>query len=133
MVMPCPEEVSRQQEILYRIEVLESCQLFVKTTPLTAEPKALYWHYLMVDAYFRNLRTERCLAVHANEDVQKRRDTALGNLDRVIQDYQNRFKSFAPSGDADHYRKKITGVIQTVLSVWVQYRQTFIEISKEAA
>ena len=131
--LPGPGSVWQQQELLYRIQVLEACQMFTKTAPTSAEPKDLHWHYQMVDAFFRNLKSERRFCMKVSDDVQKQQDTAYDNLDRVIQDYQNRFASFAPNGDAAHYRKTITGVIQTVLSVWVQYRQTLIEIKKEAA
>ena len=34
------------QELLYRIDVLESCMAFVKTSPVTADLKAMSFHYL---------------------------------------------------------------------------------------
>ena len=131
--MPSPAQVWRQQELLYRIEVLEACQMFIKTAPDSADTKELLWHYQMVDAYFQNLTAERRFGGCANENLQKQRDTAHSNLLRVMQDYRKRFSSFSSGGDAGCYRKTIAAVIQTVLPVWVQYRQTCIEITKEAA
>jgi hypothetical protein len=131
--MPGPAEVWRQQELLYRIEVLEACQTFVKTAPKSVEPGSLYWHYQMVDAYFHSLTTERRFGKCSDENRQKQRDTAHGNLLKVVQDYRSRFSSFAPGNDTDYYQKTISSIIQTILPVWIQYRQTFIEITKEAS
>lgn len=129
---PTPDQIWKQQELLYRIEVLEACQMFVKTAPQSADVKDLHWHYQMIDAYFQSLTLERRYGLGTGEDVQKQRDTAHGNLFQVIQDYRRRFGSFAPGNDAGCYRKTIANVIQTVLPVWIQYRQTYIEITKEA-
>ena len=130
--MPGPEGILRQQELLYRVEVLEACQMFVKSAPRGTDTKELCWHYQIVDAYLHNLVLERRLGAAADENLLKQRDTAHGNLLRVIQDYRKRFGSFAPGGNGDAYKKEITNVIQTVLPVWIQYRQTFTEVSKEA-
>lgn len=45
------DKVLVYQEILYRIDVLESCQLFVKTAPVTTDTKVLAYHYQMWDVY----------------------------------------------------------------------------------
>ena len=131
--MPGPSEIWKQQELLYRIEVLEVCQMFVKTAPQSVVLNDLTWHFQMVDAYFLTLTRERRFGKDADENQKKQRDTAHGNLLQVIQDYRKRLSSFAPGTDAGCYKKTISNVIQTVLPVWVQYRQTYIEITKEAA
>ena len=131
--MPGPCLIWRQQELLYRIEVLEACQMFVKTAPQSAETKDLLWHFQMVDAYFQNLTLERRYGSSVDEKQKNQRDTAHGNLLQIIQDYRKRLGSFAPGNDVGCYKKTITNVIQTVLPVWVQYRQTYVEITKEAA
>lgn len=130
---PGPAQIWQQQELLYRIEVLEACQMFVKTTPQSVDVKDLLWHYQMVDAFFQSLSVERRYCACSDDDARKRRETAHGNLLQVIADYRRRFGSFAPGNDAGCYKKTIANVIQTVLPVWVQYRQTYIEITKEAA
>ena len=131
--MPDPASVWRHQELLYRIEALEVCQMFAGIAPQSSEPEDLYWHYQMVDAYFRTLKDERRFGLDTGEEVKKQRETAHSNLQQLIQDYQIRFQSFAPGNDADYYRKTIINTIQTVIAVWIQYRQTFVEIvTKEA-
>ena len=131
--MPGPAQVWHQQEVLYRIGVLEACQMFMQTAPKSADAKNLHWHYQMLDAYFQGLTTERRYGLGSGDDVQKRRDAAQGNLLSVIADYRKRFGSFSPGNDDECYRKTIKNVIQTVLPVWIQYRQTYIELMKEAA
>ena len=130
--IPKPMQVLHQQEVLYRISVLEGCQMFAKAAPRSVDVKCLLWHYQMLDAYFQNLTMERKYGLGTGEDVQKRRDAAQGNLLNVIADYRKRFSSFSPGNDEGCYKKTITSVIQTVLPAWIQYRQTYVEIAKEA-
>jgi len=130
--MPGPEQIWRQQELLYRIEVLETCQMFVKTAPNTTDVNLLVAHYQMADAYIQNLTQERRCNMNSSEEIKKQRETAYGSLNQVIESYRKRFGSFAPGNDAGCYRKTIANVIHTVLPVWIQYRQTYIEIKKEA-
>jgi hypothetical protein len=130
--IPGLEQVLQQQELFYRISVLEACQMFIKTSPKSADTKDLLWHYRILDAYFQNLIVERRFSDCTNEIMQKLRNTAHGNLLKVIEDYRKRFGSFKPGDDVDCYRKAISRVIQTVIPVWIQYRQTYIEITQEA-
>jgi len=130
--MPGPDQIWRQQELLYRIEVLETCQMFVKTAPNSVALNVLVSHYQMVDGYIQNLVFERRYGYASNEEIKKQRDTAYDSLNLVIESYRKHFGSFAPENDTGRYRKAITDVIQTVLPTWIQYRQTYIEIKKEA-
>jgi len=120
------------QELLYRIEVLEVCQMFVKSAPDSVDIKILVTHYQMVDAFVQNLTLERRYGVNSGDEAKKQCDTAYGSLIQVIEGYRKGFGSFAPGNDSGCYRKAIAGVIQTVLPVWIQYRQTYTEIKKEA-
>jgi len=130
---PGPAELLRRQEIMYRICVLDTCQMFVKAAPESVDVGILVQHYQIVDAYFHNLTLERKYGINPDGDIKKQRETAFNNLCLIIQDYRKRFGSFAPGNDPGCYRKTISGVIQTVLPVWIQYRQTYLEIKKEAA
>ena len=38
------------QELLYRIQVLETCQMLCKTAPVTTDTRTLISHYQLVDA-----------------------------------------------------------------------------------
>jgi hypothetical protein len=85
----------------------------------------------MVDAFFQSLAQERCYSPINTEKEKKQRETAHGSLLKVIQDYRNRFSSFAPGTDAEFYQKTISAAVQTVLPVWIQFRQSYIEVNKE--
>ena len=131
MAMPSPAQIWIQQETIYRIEVLETCQMFAKTAPQSVDGQILAPHYQMVDAYIQNLSQERRYGMSVGDETKKQRETAYNNFFRVIQDYRARFGSFTPGGEPGCYRKTITSVIQAILPVWVQYRQTYIEIKRE--
>jgi hypothetical protein len=128
--MPGPDQIWRHLEALYRIAALETFQTFSRTAPKSADMKLLGTHYQMVDAYIQNLTQERRCGNTADEDVQKQRDAAHGSLLRVIQDYRKRFSSFAPGNDTQ-YQADIRNAISAVVSVWLQYRNTYVAIQKE--
>ena len=46
-------------EILYRIGVLETCQMYLRSAPITTEMPFLVGHNKMLDAYVQNLARER--------------------------------------------------------------------------
>ncbi len=117
-------------EIVYRISVLETCQMFCKTAPVTMEAQILQGHYKMLDAYVQCLALERRYGPNRGPDTQKERDAAQNNLGRVIEDYRKRFSSFAPTAP-DSYNREIDRVIKTLLPAWLQFRNTFVPIKKK--
>ena len=129
-----PEQIWQYQELLYRISVLETFQMFDQSAPKSVDMKSLVLHYQMIDAYIQNLTQERRSGTSADENTQKQRDTAHSSLLRVIQDYRRRFGSFAPSTGIQ-YQTDIHNVIISVITVWIEYRNTFIMLNtkKEAA
>ena len=129
--MPSPQQTWAQMETLYRMDVLETCQMIAKTAPRSAKAKELEWHYQMFDAYFQCLATERRYGGCTGEGAEERQDSAHASLLQVIQDYRRRFGSFAPGSDDGCYRKTVSEVVRLVLIAWIQYRQTYIEINME--
>lgn len=115
------------QEILYRICVLETCQSFCKTAPISVDTKELGYHYQLSDAYIRSLLSERKFGQPADKDMKAARETAAGSLERIVQDCRKKFSSFAP-GKPDQYKKTVSTMFNTVLPAWVQYRETYIKI-----
>ncbi len=122
------DELLFVQELNYRILVLETFQNFCKTAPVTTDTNVMSYHYQLVDAYMRFLLNERKFGLKTDESGQKRRETAYSALQRVIQDARKRFSSFVP-GTQDQYKKCIIQLVNTILPVWLQYRNTYIEIN----
>lgn len=120
------------QELLYRIEVLQICQMFTVVAPVGNDMRAMLTHYQMVDGYFENLKCERRNGLAASEEEQKQRDTVHQNRCRIVNDYRKRFSSFTP-GNPEQYKKEIGKAITTFLPAWIQTRNTYINIiTKEA-
>ena len=113
------------QELLYRISVLESCMNFVKTAPVTNDMKVMSFHYQVVEALFTCLIQERQFAVPANDALKKQRDTALSNLQTVVNSFRKQFQSFKPA-TPEAYRAAVTKMVNTILPAWLQYRFTYI-------
>lgn len=113
------------QELMYRISVLESCMMFLKTAPVSTDTSILGFHYKVVDALFTCMLQERQFGLPADEKIKKQRATALENLQLVINSFRRPFQSFAPN-TPEVYRETISKMITTVLPVWLQYRYTYI-------
>lgn len=117
------------QELLYRIEVLETCQMFCKTAPVTTDLKVLIGHYQLVDAYVQCIGRERRLGLPADEKQRVYRKTATEALEKIVMDCRKRFSSFQPSSQ-DLYKRSISTMISTVLPVWLQMRNAYTKIDK---
>lgn len=121
------KEVVRMQELNYRICVIETFQAFCKSAPMSLDTRVLGYHFQMVDAYVRFVLTERRFGPKTDEDGQKKRDTALASFEKVVQDGRKRFSSFAPS-KPEQYKNTVNQYVNTVLPVWMQYRNTYINL-----
>lgn len=100
-------------EIVYRVGVLETCQMYLRSAPVSMNTPELLGHYQMMDAYVQSLALERRYGPDRGPDTQKEREAAQSNLGRVIQDYRKRFSAFSPTA-AMAYKKEINRVITTL-------------------
>ena len=126
-----PAQIWQYQELLYRIEVLQVCQMFLKSAPASTDGKMLCSHYQMMDAYIQNLLQERQNFMGQDKEPCQ---TAYNSFFGVVCDYRKRFGSFSPGNDAGKYGKEIAAVVRAVLPAWIQYRETCVAIpAKEAA
>ena len=127
---PDPAQIWQYQELLYRIEVLQTCQMFQKSAPESADVKTILPHYQMMDAYVQNLMQERQNAPGPDKQMFQ---TAYNSFYGIVSDYRKRFGSFAPCNDTGKYGKEIAAVIRTVLPAWIQYRETCVALAKKEA
>ncbi len=116
------------QEINYRIYVLKTCQAFCKTAPVTLDTNVMGFHYQIVDAFIRFLTDERRFGLKTDETGRKQRETAAQTLKTVIADSVKRFSSFAPQTQ-EQYKTSLRNMIDTVLPVWLQYRDTYVRVN----
>lgn len=122
-----PEELLVMQELNYRICVLETFQSFCKSAPLTTDTKVMGYHFQLVDAYVRFVLNERKFGFKTDTDGQKKRETSYTSFERVVQDGRKRFSSFKV-GNQEQYKGAISTYINTILPMWMQYRNTYINI-----
>lgn len=122
-----PEDILIMQELNYRICVLESFEGFCKSAPLTLDMKVMGFHFQMVDAYVRFILNERKFGLKTDAEGQKKRETAYLSFEQVAIDGRKRFSSFNAVSQ-DQYKKCINNYIRTILPVWMQYRNTYINL-----
>lgn len=116
------------QEVKYRICVFETMRNFCQTAPVTMEAKYMGYHYQLVDAYLHFLVAEHKFGPKVDENGQRKRETAAESLARVIADQKKRFSNYHPANQ-DQYKRDIGNMINSVLAVWVQYRDAYIKIT----
>lgn len=119
------------QELNYRICVLETFETYCKTAPVTSDVNEIAFHYQLVDAYVRGTLTERRFGLRGDDEVKKRRETATTSFERVVQDGRKRFVSFAVGAPSEQYKNDINNYIKTILPVWLQYRNCYINIASK--
>lgn len=122
-----PEDLMRQQELLYRIAVLETFKIFSLTIPITRDARRLSQHYNIVDAYITCVLNERRFGFPTGEAGKKQQEAAHNNLMVVATTFKNGFKSFVASSDTA-YQEKVMNMINAFLPAWVSYRNTYISI-----
>ena len=121
------EHLLQYQEVLYRINVLETCMTFCKTAPVTPDMRVLSLHYQLLDAFIQCLLQERRIGHPGDESVKMQRETAHGNLLAVVTNFRKQFSSFAPTAQ-DAYRNTIANMVTTILPAWISYRNTYVNL-----
>ena len=121
------DQLLQYQELLYRIDVLESCLAFVRTAPTTADHRIVGYHYRVMDGFLTCLLQERHLGPASDEKLKKQRETALSNLQTVVFTFRKKFQSFAPTSP-EAYRNEIQTMINTILPEWISFRNTYVAL-----
>lgn len=121
------EDNLKMQEVNYRICVLETFESLSKSAPVTTELKVMGYHYQLVDGYVKFVLTERKFGMKTDAEGLKKRETAAISFEKVVQDGRKRFSSFKPTS-GEQYKTAIESYILTLLPVWMQYRNTYIDI-----
>ena len=115
-------------EVLYRISVLETCQMYCKSAPKTTNPNYLRGHYQMLDAFIQCMTLERRYGPDRGPNTDKERTSAQTNLNMVVNDYRGRFASFSATAP-NQYARAVAQTVNTVLAAWLQFRNTFVPIN----
>lgn len=121
------EHLLQYQELLYRINVLESCMALCKAAPVTADMHRTSYHYQLLDAFLSCMLLERRIGLPGDEKVKMQRETAYNNFQTVVNTFRRKFQSFAPSSQ-EAYRNTIATMINTILPVWISYRNTYVSL-----
>lgn len=121
------DQLLQYQELLYRIDVLESSLAFCRTAPTSDDHRIIGYHYRILDGFLTCIIQERQLGPVADEKLKKQRETAQSNLQTVISTFRKRFQSFAPTHQ-DAYRNEVQKMINTILPAWISYRNTYVAL-----
>lgn len=126
------DELLVMQELNYRIGVIETFQALVKTAPLSTDTSVLRQHYCILDVSLRYLLKDHKFGVVTDDNGKKRRETAEKAVEDVILANQKKFSSFVAETQ-DQYKRYVSECANTVLLMWVQFRDTYITINLQEA
>ena len=115
------------QELLYRIQVLETCKMLCKAAPITTNMNDLLLHYQLTDTLLSCMAEERHMGFPSYDKGKAHRNTAVENFHRVLTDFRKRFSSFRAE-KPEQYQQAISAMVNTVLPVWIQMRNTYVPI-----
>lgn len=121
------EDMAGYQELNYRVDILESCKALTVSAPITTDVKKMGYHYQLTDAVLGAALTDHQVGPKTDAEGEKKRETAYKSVERVIKDGQRRFRSFKAS-KKEQYKETVTNYINAVIQVWIQYRNTYINI-----
>lgn len=122
-----PDELMALQEMNYRICVLETFQSMMRVIPMTTDLQVIANHFQVISCYMELLLKERKFGPKMDETQKQKRDTALASLENVVRDGKKRFMSFTAQ-TPDSYKKCMGKYCNTVLPMWMQYRETYISL-----
>lgn len=122
-----PDDLTIVQELFYRIGVLETFKTFCNTVPITKDLKVLSYHYQLVKAYIHCIETERKFGPKVDAEGLRKREAGATTLSRIISDGIKRFETFKVT-DEKTYSKTMIAFINSLLSVWIQYRDTYVKL-----
>ena len=122
-----PEEHWLYQELAYRSGVLCAFRFLAATAPKTTVLEEVIPHYQAMDALVSHLLQERRFADAADPKEQAARETSYRSLSMLQRDYRRRFSSYHITGE-EQYHKDATKTIDSLVHLWVQYRNTMMQI-----
>ena len=123
-------QIIEYQELTYRIEVLETCQLLCKTAPLTTDMAMIVDHYRIVDAYMQCIGRERLLGKPADDKLMTIRKTTGEVYSKILIDSRRRFANFQAT-NLESYKSNICTFIGTLLPAWLQMRNSYTQLNSK--
>lgn len=126
------DDLLAMQELNYRINVLETFQSLVKTAPLSTDVKVLALHYNVLDVYLRYLLKDHRFGFATDDNGKKICETAQKAVEDIIFASQKKFTSFVAQTQ-DQYKKSVSECANTVLPMWLQYRDSYVPIKLQEA
>lgn len=122
-----PKSLPVYQELNYRIDVLDSFKAFCRAVPLTTDNNVMSYHYALSKRLIDAMLVEHRIGEKTDEEGKKKRETSHSALERVIQSGCKKFVQYNATTQ-DQYKTDYLAYINTILPIWIQYRNTYINI-----
>lgn len=124
------KKVVELQELKYRISVLSTMRMFEGSAPIDGTLDDIAYHFRILTKYIGFLIEERKMGKKTDEAGQKKRKTAAEALASVFESKKEEFEEYDFEEKPGTYAKFVSEVLCTVIPAWVQYRDSYIDVSK---
>lgn len=124
------KKIVEVQELKYRISSLSTLRSFGLSAPIDGTMEEINYHFRIFMKYLGFLLEERRMGKKTDESGQKKRETALDILQDVFETKRAEFEQYDFEEKPTTYAKFVNDVLGAMLPVWVQYRDTYIDVSK---
>ena len=123
------EQILLHTELVYRISVLDTFQMFCRSASTITALPAMMSHYKLMDSFVESLTRDRRYGPSRGPDTENERQAADTSFTRVVADYRQRFSSFVPD-PPEAYAQEIGKVVNAIIPAWLQSRNTFVPLTK---
>lgn len=117
------------QELSYRISVLETSNMIIKSAPDTLDSMdAISAHFQIVQGYIQMLpHNHKFGPGFTDQNAFAQFQTAQSALKQIISDCTKRFSSLRLDSP-DAYKRNVITLLNTIMPVWLQYRNTLLKL-----
>lgn len=115
------------QELVYRISILQTFQMFGRNAPVSTSMPELMLHYKLANIFLYSLCNDHRFGFPTDEKGMAQRQTVHNSLVGAVQASEKQFSSFRPS-TPQTYPNCINNIFHAVLPVWLQYRDSYISL-----
>jgi len=124
------KKVVEVQELKYRISILSTMRTFEGSAPIDGTTDDINFHFRILTKYLAFLIEERRMGKKTDDAGKKKRETALGVLEDIFESKKEEFDEQDFEENPVTYMKFVRGVLSTIIPAWVQYRDTYVDVSK---
>lgn len=121
------ESILQRQELIYRISVLDTMKMLIRSAPEKGKEEA-YYHFQLTKMFVKSLLTERKIGMKADEKKLCERDTARLSACEIEEAQTRKICAVNPNVKGE-YAAAVNQYLSACVIGWLAFRNTYAEIN----